>query len=434
MAAALLVVEARAQWDPAAGDWSVSSVVDVRVMTWNVRDGVRSSADKSEGLNQWTAVARIVAAMRPDVLLLQEMGDNGAAGADSVDALTVTITLFLRGGVDPFMVGQPQVTSYVAKYSPGYDLPYVFVSEETDGYNRNVMLSRYPFADLNGDGRSALSDIPTVLPDVYAPGGDGGLRGFQFAEFGLDDDAYLGDLVVGNAHLKSGGGSTDATLRREASQNVAYAIDHWFNGAGEGVPDPHDVMEDDPPAQRVLDAATPIVIGGDWTEDEWTNDARGPADWLTQAETPGGQDGTDRDRSDATFDGAFHVFTGGRATFGNVKLDYVAWQDSLVAPRRAFVFDTAGTPIFALPAELGGFVLPAEASGYASDHRPVVVDLILPLVFDADADGDVDLDDFTSFHECLIAGDACSVHDGDRDGDVDLVDFGALMTRFGSAG
>ena len=55
---------------------------------------------------------------------------------------------------------------------------------------------------------------------------------------------------------------------------------------------------------------------------------------------------TDRDRSDSTYDEAVHVFSGSRVTFGSgSKLDYIAWQDSIATVRRAFVFNTFGTPI-----------------------------------------------------------------------------------------
>ncbi len=106
-----------------------------------------------------------------------------------------------------------------------------------------------------------------------------------------------------------------------------------------------------------------------------------------------------------------------------------------MTPRRSFVFDTDGTPAFALPVELSGFPFPADASMYASDHRPVVVDLKLPLIHDADGDGDVDLDDWAAFQGCLADERggltiACAVHDADRDGDIDLIDYGTFMVRF----
>jgi len=438
---------AAGQWDPPNGQWGKSDPADLRVMTWNIEDGVCSTADKSEGFNSWTALARIVAAMRPDVLLMQEAGDNSGngtgSGGDSVADLTVAVDLFLHGGIDPFRPGNPQVTSWVQKYAVGYDLPFVFVSSVTDNFNRNVLLSRYPFADLNGDTRSQLSDIPLLLPDLYAPGGNGGIRGFQFAEIDLPDAVYDGDLVLGGAHLKAGSSSSDLAERLRASQNVAYVIDYWFNGAGTGIPDPRNRIQESPPATSILDESTPVVIGGDWNEDEQTNGRRGPADWLTQAQFAGSTDGTDRDRTDATFDSAVHFFTGSRATFGSsTKLDYLAWQDSIAVLRRAFVFNTSGTPTGALPPELNGFPFPSGASTTASDHRPVIADLILPpapdLPGDLDGDGDVDLSDFTVFQLCFGGSSnppapTCPPGvdaDLDGDGDVDLADFIIFQQNF----
>ena len=136
---------APAQWNPGAGQWGRSSPNDLRVMTWNVKDAICSTNDKVAGPNNWSAVVRIVAAMKPDMLILQETGDNSGNGTgstvDSVSQLTTTIGLFLHGGNDPFKPGNPPVTSYVQLYAPGYDLPFVFVNGVTDGFNRNAILS-----------------------------------------------------------------------------------------------------------------------------------------------------------------------------------------------------------------------------------------------------------------------------------------------------
>src|SRR5258708_28870559 len=125
---------------------------------------------------------------RADVLLGDECGDssrNGwGANVHSVLQLTTTIGYFLHGGLDSFHNNTP-VTSYVQAYAPGFDLPYVFVNGVNDGFNRNVILSRYPFQDLNGDGQATLGDIPTVTASQWAPGGNGGIRGVAFAEIDL---------------------------------------------------------------------------------------------------------------------------------------------------------------------------------------------------------------------------------------------------------
>ena len=87
---------AAAQWNPDMGQWGKEDPRDVRVMTWNVQDGLCSSNDKVEELDNWAALARIVAAMKPDILLIQEAGDNTGNGTGSgVDSVFVGGTLLV---------------------------------------------------------------------------------------------------------------------------------------------------------------------------------------------------------------------------------------------------------------------------------------------------------------------------------------------------
>jgi len=372
---------AAAQWDPNNAQWGKTDPADLRVMTWNVGDGLCSSTSKVEGLNDWTALAVIVASIRPDVLVLQECGDNSGhgtgSGLDSVTNLTTVVNLFLDGGNDPFKGGAP-VTAWVQKYAPGYDLNHVFVSSDNDGFNRNVILSRHPFADLNGDTKATASDF-LMSADKWALSGDGGIRGFGTAEIDLPDATYAGDMVIGNSHLKAGSAGSDHDDRVEAAQRIAYYVDHLWNGAGTGVPDPNSKIIDSPAATQILDADTPVFLAGDWNEDEDANGTKGPAEWLVAAQTLGGTDGTDRDRTDMTRDNATDVFNGSNDTLGSVKFDYVAWQDSLVTLRRAVVFNSQTIPAADRPPELAQFPTnPALASSLASDHRPVFADFILP--------------------------------------------------------
>jgi endonuclease/exonuclease/phosphatase family metal-dependent hydrolase len=434
----LSLAPAGAQWDPDNGAWGKQRTRDVRLMTWNILDGICSTNNKTEGFNNWSALVRIVSAMRPDVLVMQEVGDNDGngtgSGVDSVSTLTTVLDLFLHGGDDPYRGGTP-VTAYVQKYAPGYDLPYVYVSAKTDNYNRNVLLSRMPFSDLNGDTKSTYSDIPLLLGHLYATAGNGGIRGFLMAELELSDDPYLGDLVVGTAHLKAGGSSQDRQDRLNASQRIAYVLDYWYNGGGLGVPDPHAKIVDSPPATDILDDWTPILVGGDWNEDELNNGRRGPVDWITRAEVNGGDDGTDRDRSDMQYDSAVHQFDGRRNTQSGSKLDYIGWQDSITLVGNQFLFHTSGTPSGALPAEVRGFPVPGVTSGTASDHTPVIVDFILPLIGDGNRDGRVDVGDLRSWVACSTGpgggpvGPDCAFADADRDRDVDLADFRDMQSR-----
>lgn len=378
-ALASLCTPAFAQYDPVAGEWGKQESHHLRVMTWNVKDGLCTSNDKQEGTNNWTAICRTVASFRPDVLVLEECADNSGngtgSGNDSVSELTAVLELMMHGGTDPDH-GGAAVTSYVQLYAPGYDLPYIFVSSNSDNYNRNAIMSRYPFQDLNGDGRSSWSDIPNVDSVDYAPGGDGGIRGFQFVEIDLPNGLYKGDLVLGGAHLKAGGSSSDETKRREAAQNVAYTVQHLFNGVG-GVVDPAGKINDSPQVTSVLDAFTPVILCGDWNEDESTNSQKGPTEWLTIAGDSAGVDGTDRDGSDMTYDDALG-FGGSDNTIGSKKLDYIAWQDSIVNLQTQFLFHSNNVPLASMPPEMLGFPTPAAISSWGSDHKLVVCDFELP--------------------------------------------------------
>ncbi len=390
------------QHNPATGQWGKTDPADVRVVTWNVQDGLCSTNTKAEGNNNWSALARIVAALKPDVLVLQECGDNSGngtgSGVDSVDTLTSVVILFVNGGTDSFN-GNVAVGAWVKKYAPGFDLPHVFVTSENDGFNRNVILSRFPFADLNGDTRSTYSDIPTVSASQWAPGGDGGIRGFQFAELDLPGATYAGNLVVGGAHLKAGSTTADNLQRVTAAQNVSYFVRYFYNGGGTTTVDPLARIADTPAATSVLPATTPVVLCGDWNEDELGNGAvRGPADWLHQAQTAGGtSDGTDRDGSDARLDGALHWSTGSDASYqSGAKLDYIVWQDSIATLRNQGIFISGSNTTASQPLEVQGFAGGASAcSAAASDHRAVYVDLRVPVV-DCNGNGVADTTDIAN--------------------------------------
>jgi endonuclease/exonuclease/phosphatase family metal-dependent hydrolase len=384
LALCTLAPAALAQWNPNAGQWGKTDARDLRVMTWNIQDSLCSTESKVEAGNDWSALARTVALLKPDVLLMQECGDNSGNGTgasiDSVATLTTVLELFMHGGADPFLGGT--VTSYVQKYAPGYDLPYIYVSSTNDAFNRNVLLSRYPITDLNGDGKAAL-DNATILADLYAPGGNFGIRGFIFAEINLPDSLYRGDLVAGSGHLRSGGAASDLAERLTSGKNIAYYIDYLFNGGGGSTPDPRNRINDLPAATSVLSPYSAVIWGGDMNEDEDTNGRKGPVEWMTMANTTGGTtDGTDKDRTDCLFDTSVDFFSGTRVTQNSgSKLDYLMWQDSVATLRRSYSFYSSGIPSNAVPAEFVGWAgtFYTTISSVASDHRAVFADYVLPI-------------------------------------------------------
>ncbi len=440
---AAITTIASAQWDPNNGQWGKEDPTDIRVMTWNIADGIVSTSErKNNGFNDWNGLVHIVAALKPDILIMQEVGDasgNGSgSGADSVSELTTTLELFLYGGNDPFEGGT--VDAYVQLHDPSYDLPYIFVSSGTDGFNRNVILSRFPIADINGDGQAQFSNF-VLIQDEYQDGGNGGIRGFMHAEIDLPDDTYLGDLVIGNSHLKAGGSSSDFSQRLTASKNIAYFLDYFFNGGGTANADPNNKIAFPASSPPALNQYTPVIWGGDLNEDEATNSRKGPAEWLTRAQNTGGNDGTDRDRSDSTYDNAAHPINGQTGTFGSssTKLDYLLWQDSVAPVRRQFTFYSSGTgmTISKLPLPVRNFpIQPLSCSGLASDHRPVVVDFMLPLappddcLADWNNDGELDFFDVAGFLDDFSAQNPDA--DLTNDGTFDFFDVAAFLDAFSS--
>ena len=387
LSAALFAATSHAQWDPDNAQWGKTEATDIRVMTWNVGDGICRTANKDLAAGSWAALTRIVAAMEPDVLIIQEAGDNSGnntgSGVDSVSALTTTLDLFFSGGPDPFEGGT--VTDYVKLYRPGYELPYIFVSPSTDNFNRNIILSRWPFLDLNGDSKATVNDFSVGPNATPISGGSGGIRGYMFAEIDLPNDTYVGDLVIGNGHLKAGGSSGDFAQRLDASENTWYYVRYFYNGNGTATPDPENAISSFPNPTNVLDPNTPVIMGGDLNEDEESNGRRGPALWFSQGPTGGDSTtGTDADGTDGIYDQSSEFFSGDLDTQGSSKLDYLVWQDSIAQRRRSFIFQSAETPFASMPPEIADFGFPPANNGtftstFASDHFPVIADFIVPL-------------------------------------------------------
>jgi len=435
IALAALAAPAHAQWDPNNGEWGKEVERDIRVMTWNVGDSICSTAFKTDSFGSWNGIARIIAALRPDVLILQECGDNSGngtgGGVDSITELETTFELLMHGGADPFRGGT--VESYVQLFTgPGYDLPYIYVSEVNDAFNRNVIVSRFPFADLNGDGDPTINNF-VLIPDAYQVGGNAGIRGQQYAEIDLPDADYAGDVVVGNSHLKSGGDSGDISDRERASTNIAYFIDYFFNGAGTGTSDPNGAIVVPSAPTVILDDETPVIWGGDFNQ---RPGGFGPAERMTRAAVFGGTDGTDRDRSDSMFDGSVQPVSFESSTQSSSKLDYLCWQDSVVELRRSFIFRSSGSNmnVSKLPSPVDTFpIQPLSASNLSSDHRPVIGDFIFTepeadCVADFNGDGVTTFPDVGLFLAAFNAGDLAADISGD--GSVSFPDVGAFLAAF----
>jgi len=406
LASALFAAKAVA-FNPAAGDWHKGDPTHIRIMTFNVEDGIGVGVSTTPATptvtgSSWSYIGLICQALQPDVICLQEVEPSGT--------VATTKTWVQNWANEHFGAG----------------VMHVYVSTATDGFNRNVNVSRFPYADINGDGVANYHDIfvfpgPGGLPPGTPSGGH--IRGWAQSEIDLPDAIYRGDLFVGNSHLRSGGSSADLNERIVAAQNTAY----WINNALNVNTAPFA-----PP--QPLDAYTPVVLCGDMNQNSLTV---GPIPWLRGwTSTP--NDGTDRDGSEMEVAAAVEPFTGSTVTHdGGSRLDYILVQDSIATVVEAFVFNSlAAASNGALPPELAAVMNGHNASTFASDHRAVVVDLALPVFVtgDLDGDGDVDGDDLALFVDCLTGPVApvsggCDDADLVADGHVDLVDYADFVRR-----
>ncbi|MCB9849105.1 MAG: endonuclease/exonuclease/phosphatase family protein [Phycisphaerales bacterium] len=402
-------------FDPQNGDWQKSDPNHIRIMTFNIEDGLgvgqpTTPATATTIGSQYAYIGLICQALQPDVICLQE-----------VEPVNPPATA-------------PNTATYVQMWADEYfgsGVMHVYVSTATDGYNRNVTVSRFPYTDLDGDGDTNDADI-----FVFPGGGPGGtppppgtptgghIRGWAQSEIDLPDATYPGDLFVGNAHLRSGGLASDAQERLVAAQNTAYWINEALNASNAPFHPP-----------MALSATTPVVLCGDMNQDSLTT---GPVPWL-RGWTSAANDGTDRDGSEMEVAAAADPFTGSDNTHDSgSRYDYIIVQDSIATVVDAFVFNSlSAAQNGVLPAELAAVQSGFNASLFASDHRAVVVDLAMPMFSpaDLDRDGDVDVADQAVLANCLAGPNAaipggCSDTDIDGNGFTDLRDFAIFQRLF----
>jgi len=348
-----------------AGDYSKNNVSHVRVMTWNVFGRL---GDPNEVNTPWTdsqmgsalaAVNLVVAAMDPDILLLQECGDLNTSPSYS----TVLSNM----------------QSWRNANRPGFAL---HVGNEGGGIYCAI-LSRWSFASINGDGISQHHDMPSLSPGPggdWPPGGDGGIRGWVQAEINLPDDCFFGNLYVGCSHFKAGGTSSDETQRVTAAKNIAAYI-HYALNLGT---DPLNIIPDAQMPPQPLASNTPVVWGGDFNTALGTN----PVDILKRNNPASGTDGTDRDGGDSWRSDAATAYNGTSATHsGGNRLDWILAQDAVsgVSVNATFIFDTNRIPrigstmhVDKTPPNMLGLLNNAFISTTASDHYPVIADVVLP--------------------------------------------------------
>jgi endonuclease/exonuclease/phosphatase family metal-dependent hydrolase len=351
---------------------------DLRVVSYNVlwdtifpeRDAVKAAK-----------FSRVVNALKPDILNLQEIGDPFTPGWTP------------RTGTDV-----RNLLNSIAPLSGG-------VSWNVYKGGDNVIASKYPLSMTRNN----------TLPV--------GERSQAIALVDLPNDVYPTDFYVMNNHFKCCGnpGGTEDALRQQQSD----AIVNWLRDAK------------NPGGSVNLTPGTPFAVVGDLNMvgglqplntlldgniiDQSTYGSDSPPDWdnsyITDARPIHNGAGSD-----------FYTWRNDNSTFDPGQLDFVLYSDSALDVGTKFVLNTVSMiPAQRTATGLQQFDTAQGNSSTYFDHLPVVVDFRL---FDfAEADFNysrgVDATDLAIWQNSsgMASGATRTMGDADGDGDVDGRDF-----------
>lgn len=351
---------------------------DLRMMTYNV---LWDSIFPDKNATAAAKFSRVINALDPDVLNLQEIGDPFTAGwtpktGNDVRNLLNTIAP-LDGG-----------TSW-------------YVHQGGD----NVIASKYPLT------HTRTNTVPT------------GDRTQAIALIDLPDDLYASDFYLMNNHYKccgNPGGTEDAQRQRQSDSIVNWLRDARTPGGSISLPPgtPFAVVGD----LNMVGGLQPLhtLLDGN-IQNNATYGSDSPPDWD-------GTSITDARPSHNAGNSDFYTWREDRSGFPAGQLDYIIYSDSALDVGNKFVLNTVNmTPAQRTATGLQTFDTAIGNSSTYFDHLPVVVDF---RIFDF-ANGDfnydrlVDTADLTIWQTNygLASGATRTTGDANGDGRVDGRDY-----------
>jgi endonuclease/exonuclease/phosphatase family metal-dependent hydrolase len=189
---------------------ALASATEVRILNWNIKRavGVNSPNDA-----QQPYVAKIMNHLRPDIVILQEVGGNTRTSWNAA-AQENALDTFVRNNLTFFGENPQRNRDY-----------YIYVNRLSDSWISNAVISRYPFRNI--------TDVGIGSPN----------RGLTI---GLIDVPGTNGLGVFGAHFKAGGFTDDAVARQTNAENTRDRVRDW----------------------RVRNRRSAYVLGGDLNENE----------------------------------------------------------------------------------------------------------------------------------------------------------------------
>jgi endonuclease/exonuclease/phosphatase family metal-dependent hydrolase len=350
---------------------------DFRVMSYNVHE---DSIFPDTSASQAAKFSRVVRALVPDVINLQEIYSHTAAEA-----------VGLMNDLLPLGAG----ATWHAQQ--GFD---------------NVIVSRFPLSQQRTNTTPASP------------------RSIAMALVDLPNGNFATDFYFMNNHFKccgDVGGSEDAERQRQADALVNWMRDARNPGGSVNLPSstPMAIVGD----LNIVGSLQPLqtLISGNIINTT-TYGADSPPDW----------DGSTLADARPLHNGvgpADYTWRDDASSFDPGRLDYVLYTDSVVSVGKKFVLNTvAMSAADRAAAGLQAYDVTSDNSGITYDHLPLVVDFRLPppyLPGDYNSDRAVNSDDYEIWRSRFETIDAAA--DGNRNGVVDAADYVVWRKAFAAA-
>jgi endonuclease/exonuclease/phosphatase family metal-dependent hydrolase len=349
---------------------------DLRVMSYNIwQDSIFADTNATRAAK----FARVVQALQPDILNLQEIYDHSAAQTasllDSILPLTGGATWYAHQSFD------------------------------------NILVSKYPLTMTETDTIPEPSSTSVALAVVDLP-----------------NELFDTDFYFMNSHFKccgTTGSSEDLQRQRQADALVNWMRDARSPGEYVNLPagTPMAVVGD----LNIVGSQQPLnsLISGNIINEE-TYGSDSPPDW----------DGTILGDAHPLHNGSGpddYTWHDGTSAFPDNRLDYVLYTDSVVDVANHFVLNTvAMTSAERTAAGLQTYDVMLNPSDW--DHLPVVVDFRFPpppLPGDYNSDGAVDPLDYDIWSAAF--GTSSAAADGNGDGIVNAADYAIWRDNLGHA-
>ncbi len=315
--ACLALASPGAAYDPEQGDFSKSEDDLIRVVTYNTER--RFVADPASD----EAYARVLLALRPDVILFEEI---------------------IPEATDEQIA--ERLNSVLGDLSTQWHV-YSGISQRL----RNVIASRYPLSMMRQD-----TDPPSDS------------RGVTMALVDLPDDTSSADLYLMGVHLKCCNGGRGEQARRQKSVDAMIS---WIGKGRDGNEENFELA----PGTAIIALGDFNFVGGPAAVPPLDNFLAG--DVIDEA-TYGADVAADWDGSALTNLLAVDPISGenftwqGNGQYPPGQLDRIIYSDSVMEVAESFVLNTSSMN----PAQLGVAGLEATDTniGVTSDHLPFVVD------------------------------------------------------------